>query len=53
MILEKVYQRIHTYHNTDGKVTEEGRKVSMERGFSKGVGHLKEETGNRIDYDIS
>jgi hypothetical protein len=52
-LLQEIYQRICTDHNTDGKVTEEGSKVSMERGLSEGVGHLKEETCDYTDFNFS
>jgi hypothetical protein len=46
MILQEVYQRICTDHNTYGKFVEEGSEVPMERGLSEGFGHLKEKTSD-------
>jgi hypothetical protein len=42
MILHEIYQRICANHNNDGKVTEKGRKVSMDLGLPEGVGDAGE-----------
>jgi hypothetical protein len=51
-ILEEVYKRLCVDHNTYEKVVEEGSKVPVERGLSKGFGHLKTKTSDHTNFNI-
>jgi hypothetical protein len=53
MILHEFYQRLCADHNTYGKFAKEGRKFPMERGLSKGIGHLKVEIRDCADLIFS
>jgi hypothetical protein len=51
-LLQEIYQRIHAYYNTNGKIIEKRHEVPVECRLSEKSRHIETKVGNYVDINF-